>query len=63
MKDEIYRDLTIKGITKIIILNIEFSGTIKDPWGNYKAVIPFHGKINHQDWGLSWNAPLETGGL
>ncbi|MGE4287156.1 MAG: YceI family protein [Salinivirgaceae bacterium] len=55
--------LTIKGISKEVTLNVEYGGTIKDPWGNEKAGFSFHGKINRKDWGLNWNAALETGGV
>ncbi len=60
---ELYGDLTIKGITKRIKLDVEFGGVVKDPWGNAKAAFTINGKINRKDWGLSWNAALETGGL
>lgn len=60
---ELYGDLTIKGVTKRIKLNVEFSGVMKDPWGNDKAGFIIDGKINRTDFGLIWNAPLETGGL
>ena len=36
---------------------------MKDPWGNVKAGITVNGKINRKDWGLNWNAALETGGV
>ena len=36
---------------------------MKDPWGNTKAGIAMQGKINRKDFGLSWNAALETGGV
>jgi polyisoprenoid-binding protein YceI len=55
--------LTIKGISKEVVLNVEFGGTNKDPWGNTKAGFSFSGKINRKDWGLNWNAALETGGV
>jgi polyisoprenoid-binding protein YceI len=55
--------LTIRGVSKEIALNVEFGGTIKDPWGNEKAGFSFEGKINRKDWGLNWNAALETGGV
>jgi polyisoprenoid-binding protein YceI len=55
--------LTIKGITKPITLNVEFGGIGKDPWGNEKAGFSVSGKINRKDWGLNWNAALETGGV
>ncbi|MFI5219707.1 MAG: YceI family protein [Bacteroidia bacterium] len=60
---ELYGDLTIKGIKKQIKLDVEFGGIIKDPWGNHKAVLKINGKINRKDWGLNWNAALETGGV
>lgn len=60
---ELYGDLTIKGISKQIKLNVEFAGVMKDPWGNEKAGFVISGKINRGDWGLTWNAALETGGL
>ncbi|SRR5258706_576991 len=60
---KVHGDLTIKGITKRVVLDVEFSGVMKDPWGNHKAVFSITGKINRKDWGLNWNAPLETGGI
>lgn len=60
---ELFGDLTIKGIAKQIKLNVEFAGIAKDPWGNEKAGFVITGKINRTDWGLSWNAALETGGV
>lgn len=55
--------LTIKGIGKEIALKVEFGGINKDPWGNDKAGFSIDGKINRKDWGLNWNAALETGGV
>ncbi|MDB5199326.1 MAG: hypothetical protein JWO92_1289 [Chitinophagaceae bacterium] len=60
---ELYGDLTIKGIKKQVKLDVEFGGVVKDPWGNHKAVFNINGKINRKDWGLNWNAALETGGV
>ena len=60
---ELYGDLTIKGIKKRVKLDVHFSGVIKDPWGNEKAVFTISGKINRKDWGLNWNAAMETGGV
>jgi len=59
----LYGDLTMKGIRKQIKLDVEFGGVIKDPWGNHKAIFTINGKINRKDWGLNWNAALETGGV
>lgn len=55
--------LTIKGISKEVALDVEFGGINKDPWGNEKAGFSVEGKINRKDWGLNWNAALETGGV
>ncbi len=55
--------LTMKGVTKPVALQVEFNGQNKDPWGNEKAGFSIQGKINRKDWGLSWNAALETGGV
>lgn len=55
--------LTIKGVTKEVKLEVEFGGINKDPWGNQKAGLTISGKINRKDWGLTWNAALETGGV
>lgn len=56
-------DLTIKGITKSVVVDFEFTGTAVDPWGNTR--IGFEGKttINRKDWGVNWNAALEAGGV
>jgi len=60
---ELWGELTMKGITKNIKLNMQFGGIIMDPFGNEKAGFTVTGKINRNDWDLNWNAPLETGGL
>lgn len=66
-KDEenyvLHGNLTIKNVTKLIKLNVEFGGIGKDPWGNEKAGFTLSGKINRTDFGLNWNAALETGGV
>ncbi|MFN8711500.1 MAG: YceI family protein [Bacteroidota bacterium] len=56
-------NLTIRDITKPVTLDVEFSGTNKDPWGNEKAGFSVSGKINRTDFGLTWNAALESGGV
>lgn len=55
--------LTIKGISKTVSLDVEFGGLMTDPWGNVKAGFSLSGKINRKDWGLNWNAALEAGGV
>ena len=56
-------DLTIKGITKPVDLDVEFGGIVKDPWGNEKAGFAISGKINRKDWNLLWNVAIESGGF
>lgn len=56
-------DLTIKDVTKAVKLNAEFGGIATDPWGNTKAGFTLSGKINRTEFGLTWNAALETGGV
>jgi polyisoprenoid-binding protein YceI len=64
--DDTYRvtgDLTIKGVTKPVTVDFEYSGTAVDPFGNHR--IGFEGRttVNRKDWGVNWNAALEAGGV
>jgi polyisoprenoid-binding protein YceI len=56
-------DLTIRGVTKPVEFELEFDGTGQDPWGNTKAGFSATATINRKDFGIEWNAPLETGGV
>ena len=56
-------DLTIRGITKPVTFEVDFGGFGSDPWGNYKAGASAKAVINREDFGLTWNAALETGGV
>lgn len=56
-------NLTIKDVTKFVTLDVEFGGTAIDPWGNTKAGFTISGKIKRSNWGLTYNAALETGGV
>jgi len=57
-------DLTMRGITKQVTLEVEdLSAPSKDPWGNTRVGTSAVAKINRKDWGLTWNAALETGGV
>jgi len=60
---EISGDLSLHGVTKFVRLDAEFGGLMTDPWGNSKAAWNLAGKINRKDFGLNWNAALETGGV
>jgi polyisoprenoid-binding protein YceI len=56
--------LTIRGISRPVTVELEFLGGAIDPWGNQRigvsGVVP---EVNREDWGLTWNTPLETGGF
>ncbi len=57
-------DLTIHGVTRNVVFNVEgFSPAAKDPWGNTRRGLSATTKINRKDFGLNWNAALETGGI
>ena len=56
-------DLTIRGVTKPETFAVVYEGTGKDPWGNEKVGFSGAGSINRADYGLTWNAALETGGV
>lgn len=60
---EVVGELTMHGVTKTVNLNAEFSGLMKDPFGNIKIGLNITGKVNRKDWGLNWNAGMETGGV
>ncbi len=56
-------DLTIKGITKSVAVDFEFTGLAADPWGNTRAGFEGKAVINRKDWGVNFNAALEAGGV
>ena len=60
---DLYGDLTIRDVTKNVKLAVEFGGVVKDPYGNTKAGFTINGKINRKDFGLTWNAATEAGGV
>lgn len=56
-------DLTIRGVTKPVTLDVELLGRGKDPWGNEKAGFAARGSVDRRDFGLQWNQVLEAGGV
>ncbi len=56
-------DLTITGVTRPVSVSFEYTGSAKDPYGNVRIGFEGEAVINRKDWGLSWNAALETGGV
>jgi polyisoprenoid-binding protein YceI len=64
--DETYRvtgDLTVKGVTRPVTVDFEYAGTAVDPFGNTRLGLDGSVVINRKDWGVNWNAALETGGV
>ena len=59
----LFADLTIKGVTRNVAFDLEFDGVNTDPWGNTKVGFTATAEINRKDWGLEYNAVLETGGV
>lgn len=56
-------DLTIRDVTKEVVLNVEYAGQSRSPWGTTSAGFSAETKINRKDWNLTWNVALETGGV
>jgi polyisoprenoid-binding protein YceI len=59
----LYGNLTIHGVTKEVVLTGSFEGRGADPWGGQRVAYEAHTTINRKDFGLTWNAALETGGV
>lgn len=55
--------LSVRGTSKKVEMNVEYGGTMKDPFGNTKSGFEINGKINRKDFGLNWNAVTEAGGV
>ena len=60
---DVVGDLTIKDITREVLLRVEPHGQAKDPWGNVRAAFTAKTSIDRKDFGLTWNQVLETGGV
>jgi polyisoprenoid-binding protein YceI len=57
-------DLTIRGVTRKVLFTVDGpTSPAKDPWGNTRVAVSATAKINRKDFGLTWNAALETGGI
>ncbi|MBI2708608.1 MAG: YceI family protein [Actinobacteria bacterium] len=64
--DDRYRvtgDLTLKGVTKPVSVEFEHTGAAVDPFGNHRVGFEGSTTVNRKDWGITWNAPLEAGGV
>ena len=56
-------DLTLKGVTRPVVLDVELLGVVTDPWGGRRAVFSASTTIDRTDWGIAWNVVLDAGGL
>jgi len=56
-------ELTIRGVTRPVTLQAGYLGHVADPWGGQRAIFTAEGTLNREDWGLTWNMPLDGGGL
>lgn len=56
-------DLTMRGVTKPVELELTYGGLTEDPWGNTRALFAAETTIDREDWGLTWNQALEAGGV
>ncbi|HVM09061.1 MAG TPA: YceI family protein [Acidimicrobiales bacterium] len=56
-------ELTIRGVTKPVVLDFDYQGTFRDPWGGTRLGFEAKGEIDREDWDITWNAALETGGV
>ena len=60
---KLHGDLTIHGVTKPVVLDVELAGEVKDPWGGTRTGFTAKTAISRKEFGLTWNVALETGGL
>ncbi|HRE28752.1 MAG TPA: YceI family protein [Anaerolineales bacterium] len=56
-------DLTIRGVSRPVVLDVTYAGQAKSPWGTVSAGFSATTRVNRKDWGLTWNVALETGGV
>lgn len=56
-------DLTVRGTTHPVTLDVDYLGAVADPWGGQRIVFSASTEVDREDWGLTWNMALETGGV
>lgn len=61
--DKVEGDLTIRGITKKVTLDVDYNGAVTDPWGNRVVTFEAEGEVNRKDFGLNWNKAMDKGGF
>jgi len=60
---EVVGDLTIRGVTRPVSLDVQFGGVVRDPFGQTKALFSASTKLERESWGINWNQALEAGGV
>lgn len=60
---EVTGELTVRGTTKPVTIDLEFTGSAVDPWGNTRVGFEGSTQVNRKDWGLNWNTALDAGGV
>lgn len=60
---KLHGDLTVRGVTKPVALDVEFDGVAQDPWGGSRIGFTASTELDREEWGLTWNQALETGGV
>lgn len=61
--DKVEGELTIRGITKKVTLDVDYNGAVTDPWGNRVVTFEAEGEVNRKDFGLNWNKAMDKGGF
>ena len=59
----VHGDLTVRGMTRPVVLDVEYLGLSTDPWGKTRAAFTAVAEIDREQWGMTWNQALETGGV
>ena len=62
-RGKLFGDLTIRDVTKPVVLDVDHAGQAKSPWGTISAGFSGSTTVNRKEWGLNWNQALETGGV
>jgi polyisoprenoid-binding protein YceI len=60
---KVFGDLSIKDVTRPVVLDVEYEGTVTDPWGGERIGFTASTEVDREDWGLTWNVALEAGGV
>ncbi|MDD5719624.1 MAG: YceI family protein [Candidatus Krumholzibacteria bacterium] len=60
---KLHGDLTLLGVTKPVVLDLEITGETVDPWGNHRVGFSATGKLDRKEWGMTWSRALDTGGV